>query len=114
MQHNFDLQLQETAMTEKKSGSSLNSGEHTREWISAFNTAILTTRTTEVRDGSPELSKLMQTPEFASLMIAAQHLSDAHGISKEESTERLVDAFRKIDQAWTQIVMRRGLQSMLD
>jgi len=86
----------------------------TREWISAFNTSILTTRASEAKDRSSEFSALMQTPEFASLLIAAQHLADTLGLSKEEATERLIETFRKLDTAWTEMVMKRGIQAMID
>jgi hypothetical protein len=46
--------------------------------------------------------------------LAAQHLASSEGISKDEATERLITAFRNIESAWTQMVMKRGLQAMLD
>ncbi len=91
----------------------ISSAESTREWISAFNTSLLTTRASP-KDDSSELSTLMQSPEFASLLIGAKHLADTQGLSKEVATERLIEAFRKIDQAWNQIVIKRGLQAIID
>ena len=90
------------------------SHESAREWMSAFNTSILTTRATEVNGRTPDLSALMQTPEFNSLILAAQNLATSEGITKEEATERMITAFRNIDSAWSQLVMKRGLQAMID
>ena len=108
MHRNFDLQLtfQETEKNPKES--------NTREWISAFNTSLLTTRASQNKNSSQELSDLMQTPEFASLLVAAQHLAQAQSLSKEEATERVIETFRKIDSCWNQIILQRGLQSVVD
>jgi hypothetical protein len=113
MQHNLDLQLQmnDTASSEARRASS--SHHETRDWISAINTAVLTTQTKQAAT-RPDLAQLMQTPEFASLVIAAQHLANSQNISKEEAAERLIDGFRSIDRAWTEMVMRRGIQAILD
>ena len=86
----------------------------TRDWMSAFNTSLLTTRANFAKDRSQELAKLMQTPEFASLLVGAQHLADSLGLSKEEATERLIETFRNIDFCWKQIISSRGLQSVID
>lgn len=86
----------------------------TRDWMSAFNTSLLTTRANYAKDRSQELSRLMQTPEFASLLVAAQHLSDTQGLTKEEATERLIETFRNIDFCWKQIISSRGLQSVIE
>jgi TATA-binding protein-associated factor Taf7 len=88
--------------------------DQTHEWISTFNTSILTTRSNQSKDRSEELGELMQSPEFAALIVAAQHLAKTQNISKELATERVIDTFRKIDRAWKQIVMKRGLQSLIE
>ena len=129
---NFDLQLQHVSASEigRNSTSRNNlmstpseptktkreapSTEMTNEWISAFNTSIITTQASPARDRSEDLAALMQTPEFASLLVGARHLSETQALSKEEATERLIETFRKIDSAWKQIVMKRGMQSLID
>ncbi len=88
--------------------------ESAREWMSSFNTSILTTRANEGEAKPLDLAALMSTPEIQCLILAAQHLASSEGISKDEATERLITAFRNIDSAWTQMVMKRGLQTMLD
>ena len=123
-QNSFDLQLQYTSAHEpvrSTTGSHQTplkneqpSAEVTHAWISAFNTSLLTTRANHVKNRAEELNDLMQTPEFASLLVGAQHLAETQGLSKEEATERLIDAFRKIDRAWKQVVMNRGLQSLIE
>ena len=116
MNNNLDLQLrlQESATMEKDYRSQGGMNEDTREWISALNTSILTTRTNQVRDRSSELSGLMKSPEFTSLLFAAQYLGDSLGITKEEATERLIETFRKLDSIWSDMVIKRGIQSMID
>ncbi len=115
MQRNLDLQyIQETSALSQTQETKKRSDENSREWISAFNTSILTTGSPGVKDRTRELSELMQSPEFASLLFAAQHLSHNEGISKEEATERLIKTFREIDYIWKQIVMARGLKALID
>jgi hypothetical protein len=116
MDNNLDLQLrlQESSTMEKDYRSTGGMSEDTREWISALNTSILTTRTNMLRDRSPELASIMQTPEFTSLLFAAQYLGDSLGLSKEEATERIIDTFRKLDSIWGDIVIKRGIQAMID
>ena len=123
MKSNVELQLQLQEYTSMdrdfKSGHPpareiARDPESAREWMSSFNTSILTTRANESQTKSQDLSALMNTPEFNCLIQAAQHLANAEGISKDEATERLITAFRNIDSAWTQVVMKRGLQAMLD
>ena len=117
MHNNLDLQLQlhESSAMEKNYRSEAKAmNEDTREWVSAFNTSILTTRSNELKDRPQEFSALMQTPEFASLLIAARHLADSEGLTKEEATERLIETFRRLDGIWTQMVLKRGIQAMID
>jgi hypothetical protein len=117
MHNNLDLQLryhQTSAMDKDPRSGFRPANEDAREWISAFNTSILTTRANELKERPQELSALMQTPEFTSLIIGAQHLADSLGITKEEATERLIETFRKMDTAWNQLVLKRGIQAMID
>jgi|GEM_PF-2778402 len=112
---NLQLQLQEhTSMDRDFRPGQKPAQESAREWMSSFNTSILTTRANEVQGRTPDLAALMNTPEFNCLILAAQHLASSEGITKDEATERLITAFRNIDSAWTQMVMKRGLQAMLD
>jgi hypothetical protein len=113
--HDFSSSFSSAETTERNERPQYADPAHdAREWVSAFNTSILTTRATETAVRGPDLSAIMQTPEFKSLILAAQSLSESLGISKEEATERMIVAFRNLDSAWTQLVMRRGLQAMLD
>ena len=123
MQRNLNLQQQLQPQETKNHGQTFShsneskkdsSGEVTREWISAYNTSVLTTLAPQTQDRSLELSKLMQSPEFASLLVAAQHLADAQGLTKEEATDRLICTFRKMDQIWNQIVIERGLKAIIE
>jgi hypothetical protein len=115
----LDTKLDQT--THKKTGATSLSvpsvesiADLSHDWTSAFNTSLLTTRANHAKDRSLELGELMQTPEFASLLVGAQHLAATQGLSKEEATERLIEAFRRIDFAWKQIVIKRGLQALIE
>ena len=115
MQRNLDLHYtQETSSLSQTQDTKSIPDELSREWISAFNTSILTTGSPGAKDRTRELSELMQTPEFASLLFAAQHLAHHEGVSKEDATERLIRTFREIDYIWKQIVMARGLKALIE
>jgi hypothetical protein len=114
MSQHLELQLQITTPTNNTdSETSRKEGLGMREWITALNTAILTTRT-ETPDRSRDLQALMAAPEFASLVIAAQHLSSSLGLSPEDSAERLIRCFRSLDEVWTAALLKQGMKSLLD
>ncbi len=83
------------------------------DWVGAFNTSILTTLANSTPDCSQELARLAASPEFESLLIAAQHLAKSENLSPEDATERLIMMFRKIDSTWNKIVMNRGLNALI-
>ena len=115
MQRNLNLNISyETPRLSPPQESKKPSEDISHEWISAFNTSILTTCTPNPRERSRDLNELMQSPELASLLFAAQHLAHHEDVSKEEATERLIKAFREIDTAWKQVVMARGLKALID
>ena len=84
-----------------------------REWIAAFNTAILTTRA-EPESATADLQVLMGSPEFASLIIAAQHLSASQGIGADDAAERIARCFRSVDSIWTATLLKRGMRALID
>ena len=115
MQRTLNLQQQENkTLSHSQETKKDISGETTRDWISAYNTSVLTTLSPTSKDRSVDLSKLMQSPEFASILVAAQHLAAAQNITKEEATDRLIRTFREMDSIWKQIVMERGLKAIID
>lgn len=91
----------------------------THDWISAFNTSLLTTRKAQSAavqsqpKNTPSLGELMQTPEFACLIMAAQKLSAQYQLSKEEATERLISTFRTIDSEWMDLVFKKGIDTLI-
>jgi hypothetical protein len=124
MHSNFDddtyktLQLQQIKTPESASASTLQPtttqyAPASDAWVTAFNTSLLTTRANQIKDRSSELGELMQSPEFQSLLVAAQHLAQSQGYTKEVATERLIDVFRRIDFSWKQLVMNRGMKTLI-
>ena len=98
--------------------SSYQSDDMTRDWISAINTSILTTLSPSTpgqsKDRTNDLSRVMQSPEFASILVGAKHLAETQGISTEDATDRLIRSFREMDEIWRQIVIERGLKAIID
>jgi hypothetical protein len=114
------LNLQEHSQPQKPfpSGTSHESDDMTRDWISAINTSILTTLSPttagQSKDRTGDLSRLMQSPEFASILVGAKHLAETQGLSPENATDRLIRSFREMDEIWRQIVIERGLKAIID
>lgn len=108
------LQLQEIKSNESPAApASAPYAPASDAWVTAFNTSLLTTRANQIKDRSSELGELMQSPEFQSLLVAAQHLAQTQGYTKEVATERLIDVFRRIDFSWKQLVMNRGMKTLI-
>ncbi len=119
----LQLELQSNSMDthfKKTNQSNVNEMPHPLEpldkgeWTGAFNTSFLTTRAQFTKDQSLELGHLLKTPEFECLLLAAQRLAQAENISPELATERLICVFRKLDKAWKQVVISRGLSALID
>lgn len=83
-----------------------------RDWIGAFNTALIASL------ANPDLAVtsvegLMQTPEFASLLIAARHLAESQGLTAEDACEKLVSCFRNLEQILNRALLKKGIESLL-
>ncbi len=125
MGDNLKLQLETLTSTSDASGASnysskstptyesagQNQDEH-QEWTSAFNTSIISTREQTTKDRTNELSEVLNSTEYSCLLLAAKQLSVQLNLSKEESTERIITAFRKIDRAWKHYLIQRGIDSI--
>lgn len=112
MQHHLDLQLQLHESNQTSAETSRKEGPAMRDWMAAFNTAILTT----LHESAPvatDLPELMASPEFAALIIAAGHLADSQRLSPEDAAERMVRCFRQASAIWNTALLKRGMQSML-
>ena len=114
MHNGFELQLQTMNSTPSEPKGPKATDQNLAQWTGAFNTSLLTTRAQHVKDHSPDLAALMKTPEFESILVAAQDLAIKENLTQEEATERLIDVFRKLDYSWKQIIISRGLSSLID
>jgi hypothetical protein len=74
-----------------------------------FNTAVVSTRTQEMKDVSGELYALMDTPAFGSILAAARQLAAQQGLSDLQAAEQLIQTFRKLDQIWSGYVYQEGV-----
>jgi hypothetical protein len=86
--------------------------ESSEDWMAAFNTSLVSTRSKSTKDKSEELHALMGTPEFACLLIASQELAERLNLTKEEATERMITTFRQVDQAWMQYLIQKGIDKL--
>ncbi len=93
-----------------RSSSNFNSTLHNPQEIErAFNTALVKTRTAPLANAGKEIAALVTTPEFQTLLEAAQTLAEREGISAELACVRLIETFRKLDAAWDRYVFEQGV-----
>jgi hypothetical protein len=82
------------------------------DWSKTFNTSILST-VLDAKNQDSKLENLLSTPEYEAILHAAKLLSTQLNISPESATERLIETFRKIDDCWEKILLKKGAQSLL-
>lgn len=109
---------EESTLTSGATAGALPQQEANIEYAkSAFHTSFLTThasRTAELENAAhQEVVDLSSTVEFQLLVEAAQKLSHLKGLSIEESTERLIMTFNRLNHAWNSITLSQGLKTLV-
>lgn len=81
-----------------------------------FNSAILSTRSLPAvgssRSPSGELVQLMDSPAFRALLASIRQLARQEAISERQAAEKMILAFRRVDQLWTEYVFQEGMTSL--
>lgn len=63
-------------------------------------------------DYSQELSNLLNTPEAATLVSAAENLAESQNISIQEAMIQVVKLVKQLDAAWSNVLLREGLNRL--
>lgn len=82
------------------------------ELTRTFNTALIASRASSVRDYSAELFALAETPAFRTILQAIRQHAHQNGISEREAADAVIQAFRKADQLWGEYVFQEGVDRL--
>lgn len=78
-----------------------------------FNTAIISSRTDSgAVDSSLELKHLLSSQEFRAILLAVRNLMIETGQTEKESAESIIRVFRRIDQIWSDYLIKEGIESL--
>lgn len=77
-----------------------------------FNAAILSTKKTEKRNFSLELSELSSSVPFKAILNAVRQLSHVQGISERDASEQLIRTFRKMDELLGNYLIQEGIEKI--
>ena len=89
-------------------GGQLSVDELTR----IFNTAVIGTRVEATRDFSAELYSVIETPAFKTILNSIRQHARLNGSSDKSAAEEIIQTFRKIDQIWSEYLVREGLDRL--
>lgn len=77
-----------------------------------LHSALVGTRTTESSDATTELMQLMETQAYRMLLQSIRMLSRQQGISERQAAEQMVRTFRRIDEIWSDLVFKEGVDRL--
>ncbi|MBP5297259.1 MAG: hypothetical protein J6Y94_08020 [Bacteriovoracaceae bacterium] len=86
-----------------------------KDAIQLLNTAIIKSKEKKI-DASFEqrLAQTCHSPEIAALGMAVSHLADTEGISYDQAALRIIEALRRLDNAWNDYVLMEGFEKLKD
>ena len=86
-----------------------------KDAIQLLNTAIIKSKEKKI-DASFEqrLAQTCHSPEITALGVAVSHLADAEGISYDQAALRIIEALRRLDNAWNDYVLMEGFEKLKD
>ncbi len=82
------------------------------ELTRVFNSAVVSSRKTQVREYSAELHALVQSPAFRSILSGIRQFARNEGISERLAAEQTIEAFRKIDRVWEDYLIQEGIDQL--
>lgn len=80
------------------------------ELARVFNSAVVSTRTTQQSSLSTELMELAHSPAYRAILIAVRHHAADMGISEKVAAEQIIQTFRKLERTWLDYVFTEGLE----
>jgi hypothetical protein len=83
------------------------------DFARVFNTAIIATRAgSAARDFSGQLLEQIETPAFRAILSAVRSHAKNQGISDRQAAEQVIQAFRRVDQLWTDYLIQEGVDRL--
>jgi hypothetical protein len=77
-----------------------------------FNSSLVATRGRGARDFSSEILEVAQSPAFRAILFAVRQHARTQGIPDRQAAEQVIQAFRRMDQAWADYVFQEGLDRL--
>lgn len=77
-----------------------------------FNTAVIATKIPQLTDYSTQLSELVTSKAFQSILKSIREYSVAMGVPEEQAAEDVVQCFRTIDKIWDSYIFQEGLDKL--
>ncbi|MFZ9595001.1 MAG: hypothetical protein ACO3A2_02880 [Bdellovibrionia bacterium] len=77
-----------------------------------FNTALVSSLAESKRDLSAELQELTQSAAFQAILNSVRQLAAVQGISERQSSEQIIQTFRKMDEVWGEYLAKEGLDKI--
>jgi LPS sulfotransferase NodH len=77
-----------------------------------FSTALVSSRTPEVRDFSAELFHLVETPAFHAILGAVRQLAKTQGVSERDAARTIIETFRNLDKLWGDYLFQEGVEQL--
>lgn len=82
-----------------------------------FNTALVVTRARSQSSSSDsgkaqELSEVVQSPAFKSLLKATEIMVEETGCTEKEAAEQIIETFRSLDDIWTNYLLKEGFEKL--
>ena len=77
-----------------------------------FNTAIIATKVPKLSNYSSQLSELVKSKAFQTILIAIRDYAQQTGMPEEQAAEEIVHTFRNIDRVWDDYIFQEGLDKL--
>ena len=86
-----------------------------KDAIQLLNTAIIKSKEKKIDTSFEQrLAQTCHSPEIAALGMAISHLADTEGISYDQAALRIIEALRRLDNAWNDYVLMEGFEKLKD
>jgi len=81
--------------------------------VRIINTAFVSSQGQQTSHGTQkDLTQLIESPAYQSLLDAVQLLARRQGISELDAAQMMIKTFREIDSIWSSFVVEEGLKSL--
>lgn len=92
------------------SHSQTNASGSFEDLLKIFNTALVATKSSNPRNFAAELQEVLKSPAFRMILATVRQYAKNQAIEDRQAAEQIIQAFRKIDQLWTEYLFQEGVE----